>query len=268
MSLSHLILLSGIQGLTEFLPVSSSGHLIIFGKILEVDGQSLILDVAMHIGTLGAVMIYLWRDIIFMINGVFISLLGKPSPGGKLFLMLLVATIPVCLFGYALNHYYPAGIINLKIIGWMTVVFGVGLIVADRIGMTVRRIEHLNYSDGVLIGIAQVLALIPGTSRSGICITVARVLGMERTSAARFAMLLGIPTILGAGTLKAFELFKLGDIGLTRDFTVAIGLSFIFALFSITLMMAWLRRASLMPFGIYRVLFGSGLLLFLSTLGN
>ena len=122
-----------------------------------------------------------------------------------LFGYLIIATIPVVLAGFFLKNYYPNGIRNITIVGWSTLGFGILLFIADRIGMTIRRIEHIKGVDALLIGLAQILALIPGTSRSGITITVARLTGMERPSAARFSMLLGIPTIIAAGALEAVD---------------------------------------------------------------
>ena len=145
-------------------------------------------------------------------------------------------------------------------IGWTTFGFGLLLLITDQLGMTLRRIEHLRISDAVVIGIVQALALIPGTSRSGICITAARMMGMERQDAARFAMLLGIPAIAGAGVLKGYELWKIGDARLTVDVFIAGGLSMVMALVAIALMMAWLRRATFTIFAVYRLLLGGFLL--------
>jgi len=134
------------------------------------------------------------------------------------------------------------------------------LMVTDQLGMTLRRIEHLGIGEVLVIGTAQILALIPGTSRSGICMTAARVLGMERADAARFSMLLSIPVIIGAGTLKGYELWKSGDSALTSDAFVGAGLSLVTALIAIALMMTWLRRATFTPFAIYRIILGIALL--------
>lgn len=260
MPFQHLAILAVVQGITEFLPISSSGHLVLVPAVLGVPDQGLLLDVAVHVGTLGAVLLYLWRDIGAMIMGVGRTLRGRNDPGARLFGFLVVGTIPVVAAGFALNHYYPQGIRSLTVIGWTTLGFGLLLMIADQVGMTLRRIERLRYGDVIMVGVAQVLALIPGTSRSGICMTAGRVLGMERTDAARFAMLLGIPAISGAGVLKGYELWKTGNMALTGDVIVAASLSFIAALFSVALMMAWLKRASFTPFAVYRVLLGGFLL--------
>ena len=260
MPLLHLVILAMVQGLTEFLPVSSSGHLVLVPVFLEIADQGLILDVAVHVGTLGAVLLYLWRDVWAMASGFTLMLYGRSNSGTKLLGYLILATLPVIGAGYAMNHYYPTGIRSIEVIGWATLVFGLVLMIADQTGMTLRRIEHLAISEILIIGFAQVLALIPGTSRSGICMTAARFLGMERSDAARFSILLSIPVILGAGVLKGYELWKTGYTQLTNDVFLGAGIAFIVALITIALFMAWLRRATLTPFAIYRVILGVALL--------
>ena len=142
----------------------------------------------------------------------------------------------------------------------MTIGFGILLWVSDHVGMTVRRVEHLSLWNALFIGVAQVLALIPGTSRSGITMTAGRFLGLERAEAARFSLLLSIPTILGAGVLGGLELRESSDIQLGQDVLLAIGLSFVAGLISIAVMMHWLSRAGFTPFVIYRLLLGGALL--------
>jgi undecaprenyl-diphosphatase len=256
----HIAVLAVVQGVTEFLPVSSSGHLVLVPWVTGWPDQGLLMDVAVHVGTLGAVMLYLYRDIGGMLAGLGRQLRGRRDPGARLFWLLVLATIPVVAAGYGLNRYLPGGIRGVEVIGWATLGFGLALWVADHLGMTVRRIEHLRVSDALIIGVSQVLALIPGTSRSGITMTAARLMGMERPSAARFSMLMSIPTIIAAGVLKGWELYQTGDLTLAADVVVAAGLSLVAALIAIALMMAWLRRASFTPFVIYRVVLGGVIL--------
>ena len=260
MPLLHLAILAVVQGITEFLPISSSAHLVLVPQFLAIPDQGLILDVAVHVGTLGAVMLYLWRDIASMLGGVGQALRGRGSPGGKLVLYLVIATLPVIVAGYIFNKYYPNGLRSIEVIAWATLGFGLLLLVADRAGMTLRRIEHVGMVDVLVIGLSQVLALIPGTSRSGITMTAARLLGMERVDAARFSMLLSIPTILGAGTLKGYELWKSGDSALTGDAIIGAGMSFVMALIAIAVLMNWLKRATFTPFVVYRLVLGVALL--------
>lgn len=262
MPILHLVILAAVQGITEFLPISSSAHLVLAPIFFGWPDQGLVIDVAVHVGTLLAVMVYLYKDVGGMLAGIGRFLKGRSDPGAKLFMLLVIGTIPVVGAGFALQHYVPGGLRSLEVIAWATIGFAIVLWFADQVGMTVRRIEHLGVFDVIFIGLAQCLALIPGTSRSGITMTAARFIGMERPDAARFSLLLSIPTIIAAGTLKGIEIYESGDVQLASDALVAAGLAFFFALIAVALMMAWLRRASFTPFVIYRILLGGFLLAF------
>jgi len=181
---------------------------------------------------------------------------GRVLPGARLFGKLVLATIPVIIAGYLLDKYYGGTLRSIEIIGWSSLAFGLLLYVVDMMFMTVRRMADMPLSAAMIIGTSQVLALIPGTSRSGITMTAARLLGYERQDAARFSMLLSIPTIVGAGALKGYELYQSGNAALGMDVLLSVVLTFGFALIAIILMMSWLRRASFTPFVIYRVLLG------------
>ncbi len=256
----HIVVLALVQGITEFLPISSYGHLRLVQMFIGGPEQGLILIVALHVGSLGAVMVYFWRDLWSMALGIGQLAKGRSDPNARLVVHIAVATIPVVFGGIAVNYYDPRGIQGLAVIAWATFGFGIVLYVTDRIGMTVRRAEHLRLIDAIIIGCAQTLALVPGTSRSGITMSAARLLGMERTEAARFSMLLSIPAILGAGILKSRDLLAMDDVQLTAAALIAAGLAFIAALVAITAMMAWLKRATFTPFVIYRLLLGGFLL--------
>ncbi len=260
MHLLHIAVLALIQGITEFLPISSSGHLVMVPPLTGWPDQGLIIDVAVHIGTLGAVVVYFWRDLWAMVAGILRALTGRKDPAARLAVQIVLATLPVIAAGYALNHFMPQGIRSLTVVAWATLGFGIVLLITDKLGMTIRRIEHLGFGDTFVIGMAQILALIPGTSRSGITMSAARILGFERADAARFSMLLSIPAILGAGTLKGLELYQSGSAELTSAAILAAALAFITALVAITLLMAWLRRSTFTPFVIYRVILGGILL--------
>lgn len=256
MDFQHLAILAVIQGVSEFLPISSSGHLVIIPQLSCWPDQGLAVDVAMHVGTLGAVLAYFWRDVWEMTTGFFRVLRGRSDPMGRLALLLIVATLPVVAAGLGIKHFWPEGIRSMAVVAWTMTGYAVVLFAADRIGMTLRRVEHLGYGDAIVIGLAQCLALIPGTSRSGITMTAARFLGMERASAARFSMLLSIPGILGAGILEGRELLKHGD-GALHDAMLGAGMSFVAGLIAIWGLMAWLRRSSFTPFVVYRLLLGA-----------
>jgi undecaprenyl-diphosphatase len=256
----HIAVLALVQGITEFLPISSQAHLQLVSAFTGWPDQGLMMDVAVHVGTLGAVMLYFWRDLWTMTAGLAKLARGRPNPGARLAGYLVVGTIPAVAAGYLVSRYYPGGIRGLEIIAWTTLGFGVLLYFADRIGMTVRRIEHLKITDYIIIGCAQALALIPGTSRSGITMTAARVLGMERREGARLSMLLSIPVIIGAGSLQGWELYQSGDVRLTSDALLAAGLAFAAALIVMAALMAWLKRSTYTPFVIYRIALGGFLL--------
>lgn len=263
-----IVILALVQGITEFLPISSSGHLVLawagfdhYGLEVTTDpSRRLLLDIAAHVGTLGAVMLYYWRDVGRLAGGALGLLIGRWSPSGRLFLLLVAATVPIVIAGYAMKVAVGSNFRSVEIVAWASIGFGVLLYAADRIALTVRRVEHTSFGAAIFIGLAQVLALIPGTSRAGITMTAARFLGYERTEAARFSMLLSIPAILGAGVLAGASLREAGDVRLTEDAILVAALSLVAALGAIALMIAWLRRASFTPFVVYRILLGLGIL--------
>lgn len=258
--LYHLVALAIVQGITEFLPISSSGHLVLTSRLAGWPDQGLTIDIAVHAGTLLAVLAYFRSDIWQIATGAARLLTGRMTPSGRLALLVLAATVPIIAAGYFLDPYAAVLFRSVELIAWTTFGFGVLLGVIDRISMTLRRTEHLTYSNAIFIGLAQVLALLPGTSRAGITITAARFLGMERREAARFSMLLSIPAIIGAATLSGLNLYATGNAVLGGEFLVAAALAFVTALIAISVMMRWLLRASYMPFVLYRVLLGGFLL--------
>ena len=260
LALHHILVLAFVQGITEFLPISSSGHLVLTSKVLAWPDQGLLIDVAVHLGTLAAVMIYFWRDLWRISVGMACLAIGRGGPSARLSGYILLATIPVFIAGYFGRDHISMYLRNIEIIAWATIGFGVLLWIADKSGLTVRRIEHLSIWNALFIGLAQVLALIPGTSRSGITMTAGRFLGLERAAAARFSLLLSIPTIIGAGILGGLELLESGDFQPSQDVFFAMAFSFIAGLLSIAAMMRWLTHAGFTPFVIYRILLGVGLL--------
>jgi undecaprenyl-diphosphatase len=268
--LFHITILALVQGITEFLPVSSSGHLVLVWELFDRLGvqaieqtpsDRLVMDIAVHVGTLLAVCLYFWRDMVEMLLGVAKLAVGRWTPGARLALFVVVGTIPLIIAGYLLKDVVSGLLRDGRIVAWTTIGFGLLLYVGDRTGMTLRRIEHMTIGPVILIGTSQILALVPGTSRSGITMTAARFLGFERPEAARFSMLLAIPAILGAGTLAGLDIYQAGDVRLGIDAAVAAAISFVFALIAIALMLRWLRRASFTPFVVYRVLLGIALLI-------
>jgi undecaprenyl-diphosphatase len=215
-----------------------------------------------HVGTLAAVILYFRSDVGSLIVGGLGLLVGRRDDNTRLAFYIIVGTIPVVIAGLAASRYLGDALRNIEVIAWTTLGFGIVLWFADRVGMTTRRMEHIRLPDVVIIGLAQALAIIPGTSRSGITMTAARMLGMERSDGARFSMLLSIPTIIAAGTLAGLDLYEAGDTRLTFDAVLAAALAFVTALAAIAMLMAWLRRATYTPFVIYRVILGLVLLYF------
>jgi undecaprenyl-diphosphatase len=265
MSLEQLILLALIQGITEFLPVSSSGHLSLVHELTGWADQGVLLDVAVHTGTLGAVLLYFRRDVWAMMIGAFNLLRGQMTDDGRMALYLAGATLPVILVGYFI---LTTGFVDVlraaTIVAWANLIFAGVLWIADRAGTTERRMEHMNWNAALIIGFAQVLALIPGASRAGVTISAARMLGFEREDAARFSMLLSIPTILGAAVASSFKVYQEGDFSLGADMGVAALLSFVAALAAIHLFLKMMAHMTLTPFVIYRAVLGVGLLIWLS----
>ena len=267
MPLLHLFLVAVVQGITEFLPISSSGHLILLPALTGLADQGQAIDVAVHVGTLGAVMLYFRRDVAALWNGALGILRGRlASQDARLALNLVAATIPVILAGLALTVAdLDAALRSTAVIGWATLVFGLVLWWADRTGAERRTAGDWTLRHAVVMGLWQAVALIPGTSRSGITITAARTLGYERRDAARLAMLMSIPTIVAAGALEGAEVAGQADAALLRDGAIAAGFAFASALAALALMMRLLRSVSFLPYVIYRVILGAGLLIWVYT---
>ena len=266
MLLLHIVILAAVQGISEFLPVSSSGHLILLPKIAGWQDQGLNIDIAVHVGTLGAVLVYFWRDIIAIILGFFGGKRRerrerRERRAGRLLGIYILASLPpVVVAGGLLAYFAPDFFRSPLIVAYTMIIFGVILWIADRVGITVRRVEHMNFSSALFIGLAQILALIPGTSRSGITMTAARFLGFERSAAARFSMLMSIPVIIAAGAVAARDLMQAGEPIITGDAGLAAALSFVTALITIAVLMQLLKRMSFTPFVLYRLSLGVVLL--------
>jgi len=264
MPLFHLILIAVIQGLTEFLPVSSSGHLILLPGLTGFQDQGQTIDVAVHVGTLGAVVLYFWPDVKSALIGTLRMLTGRMnSPEAHLAFHLLIATIPVILAGAVL---YLTGLSDMlrsvAVIGWTMLVFGLVLYWADQRGETKKTADQWSTRDAIIMGLWQAVALIPGTSRSGITITGARQLGYRREDAARLAMLMSIPAIAASGTLLAGDVIATADAAAARDGAIAAAFAFGSALLALRLMMRLLRSVSFTPYVIYRVILGVVLLVY------
>ncbi|MGR3316769.1 MAG: undecaprenyl-diphosphate phosphatase [Roseovarius indicus] len=258
MPLFHLIIIALIQGLTEFLPISSSGHLILLPRLTGLEDQGQAVDVAVHVGTLVAVLLYFWSDMRKAFGGLPRLLIGKAdTEGAKLALLLLISSVPVIAFGLILKLTgLDAYLRSVAIIGWTILIFGILLYWADQFGETTRTQENWSLTDAMVVGVWQAIALIPGTSRSGITITGARFLGYNRHDAAKLSMLMSVPTIIASGMLLSGEAIMNADLALLRDCGIAAALAFVAALLALTIMMRLLRSVSFTPYVIYRVVLG------------
>ena len=260
MDIFQVIALAIVQGLTEFLPISSSAHLILPHQVLGWPDQGLAFDVAVHVGSLAAVIFYFRRDLIELITAFSASVLRRQhSTQSHLCWYIVLGTIPAGLCGLFLGDLIEAHLRSVLVIASTTIIFGVLLGLADRKASENRDISQLNWRSVLFIGAAQALALIPGTSRSGVTMTAALALGFNRVTAARFSFLLSIPVILLSGGLKTIELLGQSN---TPWVQIAIGalLSGITAYICIALFLRWIEKVGMMPFVWYRLILGVVLL--------
>jgi len=283
MSTLQLIILALVQGITEFLPISSSAHLIMAPLLVESwADQGPVIDVAAHIGSLMAVLLYFRQETTMLITGALKTLTGQKGADQRLFIMLAVASVPLLGVGVIIAI---TGIIDhLRsplVIGIASIIFGILLWHSDRspahkhqsIDETEAEkhkarlaFQTLSWRDAMIIGFSQILALIPGASRSGVTMTASRYLGWSRSEAARFSMLLAIPSIAAIGFLASIDLFTgtISNASPTHGLIVAI-LSFIFAYAAIHIFLKLIQSMSLTPFVIYRLVMGVGLIIFALT---
>lgn len=237
----EVLILSVIQGISEFLPVSSSAHLIIFSKIIDFSNQSLIFDVGLHLGSLLAILFYFRKELLNITNDK------------KLFNLLLIGSIPLILIGYI---FYSTGIIdsfrNLKIIAWTTLIFGLLMYFADTFKVEKKIEKNLTIKNILIIGIIQILALVPGVSRSGITITAGRFLNFDRHDSTKISFYLSIPALMGASVLSLKDAVN-ENVEFNFFLIISIILSFIFSYLTIKYFLIYTKRFSLKFFVIYRI---------------
>jgi undecaprenyl-diphosphatase len=260
MTIEQIVVLAIVQGITEFLPISSSGHLILVPQIMHWQDQGLVVDVMTHFGTLLAVLIYFWRDVWKLILGGLNLLKGKMTDDGRLAIYIVLATIPAVLFGIFLKTFgYTDLERNVAIVAWNTILYGILMMVGDMVGKQERSVAGMTLGSALIIGVAQALALIPGTSRSGVTMTAARFLGFTRPDSARFSFLLAIPATAGAIVFTIGDAFASGE-GVTMDAVYCAALTFVAGILAIAFLMNLLRRISFLPFVLYRMVLGGFLL--------
>lgn len=257
MTLTYIVFLALIQGVTEFLPISSSAHLILPAQLLGWPDQGLAFDVAVHVGTLAAVLLYFRRDFALLIYGWLRQVRGgRPSQHSRLGWALVIGTLPAVIAGLVFNDLIEQHLRSMLVIAATTVLFGLLLGWADWRRTERRRSRDMTAKDAWLIGIAQAVALIPGTSRSGITITAGLMLGLTRQAAARFSFYLSAPLILAAGLYKGVELYQHGSDAQWLAVSVGAALAAVSAYACIHVFLLLLDRVGMMPFVIYRLLLG------------
>lgn len=257
----QIVVLAVVQGLTEFLPISSSGHLVLVPSILGWGDQGLSFDVAVHFGSLLAVCLFFRRDIAALLRGgVQVLGLKTESTEAQLALGLLLGTVPAALAGLTLAGWIETNLRDPAVIVSTLSGYGILMVIADRYGRRERNITNVTMRDAFLIGCAQALALVPGTSRSGVTITVGRFLGFARQDAARFSFLLSVPVILLASAFKGYELVAGTEPVAWNELGVAVLVSAIVAYVSIEFFMRFVSRIGLLPFAVYRLILAAVIL--------
>lgn len=254
MDLIEITLLALLQGITEFLPISSSAHLILPSQLFGWQDQGLAFDVAVHLGSLIAVMFYFRKDIVQLVSAWFLHV-GRQQKTAEsdLAWCIILATIPAVLLGLFINAWIGDAIRQLWVIATTTLVFGILLAFADRKGASNQSTE-ITLKKACIIGLAQAVALIPGTSRSGITMTAALFLGVNRETSARFSFLLSIPLIMAAASLKVIDLVQSIDTVEWLDLFIGVLLSAVSAYACIHLFLEWINKIGFMPFVIYRLI--------------
>ena len=239
----EILILAAIQGISEFIPVSSFAHLVLVSKYYAFNNQNLLIDLCLHLGSLIAIVFYFRKDLLNFVQN-------------KNFLIkILVGTIPVITVGYIL---YQTGLINhlrsLEIIGWTSLIFGILLYFSDKIKITKKMDEKFSYKSAIIIGLFQVMSLLPGVSRSGITITSGRILGFNRFDSAKISFFLSIPTLAAASFLGIYNVYAEGSAELNFLAIIAVIFSCIFSYLTIVLFLNYIRKFSLSVFVIYRIL--------------
>ncbi len=247
----EILILSIIQGITEFIPVSSSSHLIIIAEALDFKNQKLIIDVGLHIGSFLAVIFFFRKDIFNFLKN------------RDLFFKIFLGSIPVMLTGYFLVLFDLIDQLrNIKVIGWTTLIFGILLYLSDKSKNKHKIEKGLSYRIIIIIGLTQILSLIPGVSRSGITITSARFLNFKRVDAAKISFLLSIPTLAAVSIFGLNDLSQTNNINFSIHIIASIFLSFVFSLITIIYFLKFIKNFNLNIFAIYRLILGCILLIF------
>lgn len=258
----NIVALAVVQSVTEFLPVGSEAHVALASRVLPLGPLVERLLIPVHLGSVAAVLVYFHAELLAAVIGTYHLAIGRSSDNARLTVKLFIGSVPMIAAGVALIllDMRPDAETSLLMLGWTMVGFGTLLFLADRMGMTLRRIEHMSGGTALAIGLAQAIALVPGAGRIGVTMTAARLLGFERTDAARFAMLLGVVPILAFAAWHSWTLARTQGWAMGTEGAIAAGAAFVAALAAIAFLMQWLRRGTLAPFALYRLLVGAALL--------
>ncbi|MET0812713.1 MAG: undecaprenyl-diphosphate phosphatase [Microbacterium sp.] len=258
-----------IQGLTEFLPISSSAHLRIVGAFLpSAEDPGAAFTAITQIGTEAAVVVFFWRDIVRIIGNWFKALFGRiprNDPDAKMGWFIILGSVPIVVLGLMFQDQIETTFRSLWLVAGMLIFFGVLLGIADHVGAKKRKLNDLGIGSAAIFGGAQALALIPGVSRSGGTITAGLFMGFERAAAARYAFLLAIPAVFGSGFYQLFKHWDEPGVFTLGETAAATGVAFVVALGVIAFFMSWISKHSFLPFVVYRVALGSLILVLLST---
>ena len=247
----EVIVLSMVQGITEFLPISSSAHLILVSKYFNFDNENLILDVSLHIGSLLAIIFYFKKELFNFVSNK------------KLFLKIILSSVPVMIFGFILIKLNLLDHLrSYKVIGWSTIVFGIFLYFCDRLKVEKTLSKDLNYTTALYIGLFQVLSLIPGVSRSGVTMSGARFFNFSRVDSVKISFLLSIPTLCAASLFGVQKLITENSFYISSLNLLGIFLSFLFSYISIKFLIKFLIKFSLTSFVVYRLILGSIILIY------
>ncbi len=260
MSIEQIIVLALIQGITEYLPISSSGHLILVPALTGWPDQGVLTDMVTNLGTLFATIIYFWRDVVAMFWGLIDLVKRRTTYNSALITNVIIGTIPILVAGLLLkvahlDHYIRSPLL----VAINSIVFGLLLYAADAYGLFRRTVRDLTWKTALIIGLSQMFSLSPGTSRSGVTMTAGRALGFVRPEAARFSFLLSIPANAAASIFVIGDALKSGE-HLSGQVILTGILTFFIGIGTITLLMRWVRSTSFLPFVVYRVILGGALL--------
>lgn len=260
----EVFFLSILQGIAEFLPISSSAHIIAFAEIFHFTPTTRAIEISLNTVTLVVIALYFRKDLLQMTQAVLWPFKHAHKEAFHRALKIVIATIPSIIVGYFIHSYFDKHVHILFLMGWMAILFGVFMIVADRFSKTGCKFRRITYFHAFIIGCFQMLALIPGVSRSGATLIGARLLRYDRPDAAHFSFLMAIPVGVGALTLTLKEVILSGYFMWSIDLLMMVAVTFVVGYAALTFFMTWLTRHTLLIWGVYRILFGIFILYYFS----